>query len=628
MADDDDDSDEKSSMSSSMSTAGGGKGKAGGGGSGFGLCLCLVGVLGICGALAVAAFLLLDDGGGSNKTANASEASSAAASKASSHAASAASVTAASAPLVEEGTEDAPRLDAYGRFAQEEDKPLKVAAVARQRQHQKSSRRRSRVRWANGAVARQSGRDQGTERASETRAKLAAATRRSTRRFTRDISLATNGVRLHRNRQHPVNAPSAGAAVHRSASLRTDSDKRRSVASSHKVSVASADSQKEATVTKHAVARKNATRRAGTADGNGTTTDRLNEKAATASSDKVAVVLAGSRAKELARTSAPTSEDTTRSASASDANRSTTGSSEVSRAIVRSDEVSSISYGNRADSSASSRVATGEDTPRNAGTPDANRSMKGSPKASHAVVRSDEVSSISAGSRVNVPERTRVVTSEDTTRNTGASDAKRSITGSSNASRALIRSNKVLLITPGGHANSSARTLVATSRHTARNAGTRDANRSITGSSKASRVVARSDEVLAISAASRVKASSKTRIVTSDKVIWNGDKAAANRRTAGTSKLSSAVVKPDEVLVISYDSRPNKPARARENAKLSAGTADTNRSATGGLKEKASHGSFGGTSISAANDNGSAVRTENEFSRGGAPASLSVLHAQ
>ncbi|XP_075534011.1 uncharacterized protein LOC142567719 [Dermacentor variabilis] len=378
MADDDDDSDEKSSMST-MSTTGGGKGKAAGGGSGLGLCLCLVGVLGVCGALAVAAFLLLDEGGGANKTGNASEASSAAASAASSAAASAATPTKAAVPH-EEGrgaTEDAPRLDAYGRFAQEEDKPLKVAVVARQRQHRKSSWRRSRVRLANGAVARQSGRDQGTERASETRTKHAAATRRSTRRFTRDISLATNGVRLHRNRQHPANAPSAGAAAHRSASLKTDSDKRRSVATSHKVSVASADSQKEATVTRRAVTRKNATRRAGKADGNGNTTDRLNEKAAMASSDKVAVVFAGSRAKELTRTRAPASEDTTRSASTSNANRSTTGSSEASRAIVRSDEVSSISYGNRADSSASSRVATGENTPRNAGTPDANRSATG-----------------------------------------------------------------------------------------------------------------------------------------------------------------------------------------------------------------------------------------------------------
>ncbi|KAL1429145.1 hypothetical protein MTO96_016590 [Rhipicephalus appendiculatus] len=81
MSDDDDDDsgdDDKStaSSSSSMSTAStGGKGQAAkGGGSGLGLCLCLLGVLGLCAAGAVAAFLLLDEGGAGNKTDNATEA--------------------------------------------------------------------------------------------------------------------------------------------------------------------------------------------------------------------------------------------------------------------------------------------------------------------------------------------------------------------------------------------------------------------------------------------------------------------------------------------------------------------------------------------------------------------------
>ncbi|XP_049511902.1 uncharacterized protein LOC125940168 [Dermacentor silvarum] len=525
--DDDDDSDEKSSMST-MSTAGG-KGKkaaAGGGGSGLGLCLCLVGVLGVCAAGAVAAFLLLDDGGGANKTDNASEAASAAASGATSAASAPVSSTTVAKPEGARGaTEDAPQLDAYGRFAQEEDKPLKTAVVSRQREHRKSSRRRSRVRLANGAVVRQSSQHQGTERTSGKRAKRTAATRRSTRRSAREARLlASNGVRLHRKRQHPANAPSAGAAAHRIANLRADTDKRRSVASSHEVSVTSAGSRRNASGTTRALTSKNATRRAVTAGANRNTTDRSKEKAsaAAAGSHEVSVISAGSRVNELARTRVPASQDTTRSAS----------------------------------------------------TPDANRRIAGSSKASRAAVKSDEVSANTAGSRVNASERIPVATSEDTKRNAGAPDANQSMTGSSKASRAVVRSDKVSDITSGGHVSSSAR----------------------------------------------------TRVATSENVMWSADTAVANRRTTGTSKASAAVVKSDEVPAISYSSRVNASARTRdvprENAKLSAGTADASA-----LKEKASHRSLGGTSISAASGDGRAVRTENEFSRGGAPASLSV-HAQ
>ncbi|KAL1429146.1 hypothetical protein MTO96_016590 [Rhipicephalus appendiculatus] len=227
MSDDDDDDsgdDDKStaSSSSSMSTAStGGKGQAAkGGGSGLGLCLCLLGVLGLCAAGAVAAFLLLDEGGAGNKTDNATEAAT---------------------------QEDAPQLDAYGRFAQQQDKPLKAAVVARQRVRRNTTRRHSRVKAANGAVEKQSNHDQ----VSETHSKLTAAARH----FPGDSRRASHKVKSvvkPRGRY-----PAAGEAGLRASAVRRISDE---------ASQASGGSLANETARKRVVGRNSATRTAYTAN--------------------------------------------------------------------------------------------------------------------------------------------------------------------------------------------------------------------------------------------------------------------------------------------------------------------------------------------------------------------------
>ncbi|KAL3254615.1 hypothetical protein MRX96_054144 [Rhipicephalus microplus] len=59
--------------------------------------------------------------------------------------------------------EDAPQLDAYGRFVQEQDKPLEAAVMSKQRARRNTTRRHSRVRVASSALEKQSNRDRNSE---------------------------------------------------------------------------------------------------------------------------------------------------------------------------------------------------------------------------------------------------------------------------------------------------------------------------------------------------------------------------------------------------------------------------------------------------------------------------------
>lgn len=256
MSDDDDDSDDddkSTAQSSSVSTASTTKtGKAAaGGGSGLGLCLCLLGVLGVCAAGAVAAFMLLDEGGGANKTDNASEA----ASGPSEHSAASAASTPPSVPTTSKkaggrADEDAPRLDAYGRFAQQEDNPLKAAVVASQRVHRKSTRRRSRVRMAH--EEKQSDRNQ----VSQTKKRAAGATRHATGHKRRASHAVKSVVKPHG--RHPTNASSPGEAEHRGTTLRTNAVESSTEAISGEVSLASGGSLTNRT-RRRVFARNNAT---------------------------------------------------------------------------------------------------------------------------------------------------------------------------------------------------------------------------------------------------------------------------------------------------------------------------------------------------------------------------------
>lgn len=148
MASEDDESegDDDQSSASTISTPK----KGGGGGSNLFLGLCVVGVLGVCGAAAAVAFILLGDSGGSkNATENATEEGSTAASAAAGGVSIVAPLTAL--PNHTALDEDAPRLDAFGRFANDdgaattpEDTPaVKVAVVARQRLNRKTARVKS-----------------------------------------------------------------------------------------------------------------------------------------------------------------------------------------------------------------------------------------------------------------------------------------------------------------------------------------------------------------------------------------------------------------------------------------------------------------------------------------------------
>ncbi|XP_077529652.1 uncharacterized protein LOC144142121 isoform X2 [Haemaphysalis longicornis] len=151
MASEEDESEAEDDVSTA-STLSAPKKAAAGGGSSLCLCLCVVGVLGVCGAAAAVAFVLLGDSGAKNTTANATEEGSTAASAA----AGGVSVL-GPVPVGPNSTdstaldEDAPRLDAFGRFANDdgaattpEDTPaVKVAVVARQRLNRKTARVKS-----------------------------------------------------------------------------------------------------------------------------------------------------------------------------------------------------------------------------------------------------------------------------------------------------------------------------------------------------------------------------------------------------------------------------------------------------------------------------------------------------
>lgn len=251
MSDDDDDSgDDKSTASSSsaMSTAStsGGKGKAAAGGSsGLGLCLCLLGVLGVCAAGAVAAFVLLDEGGAGNRTDNATEAPGGLATTAHGDATGGTATKGTptdhlpTAPQRRAG-EDAPQLDAYGRFVQEQDKPLEAAVMSKQRARRNTTRRHSRVRVASSALEKQSNRD----RNSETHSKHKAVSHHSTG-DSRRVSHEVKSVVKHQKRP-----PATKKAGLRAGTVRRVSDE---------VSPASSASFANRTATKRVVVKNSVT---------------------------------------------------------------------------------------------------------------------------------------------------------------------------------------------------------------------------------------------------------------------------------------------------------------------------------------------------------------------------------
>lgn len=156
--DEDDSGEDDASSASTISTPK--KAGGGGGGSSLCLCLCVVGVLGVCGAAAAVAFILLGDAGAKNSTDNATEgaASTAAASAASGGASLPMPGGAPPAnPAANQTNKDEPKLDAYGRFATDDDADttqenpnvLKEAVGSRQRLNRKTARVRAAKRLPN-----------------------------------------------------------------------------------------------------------------------------------------------------------------------------------------------------------------------------------------------------------------------------------------------------------------------------------------------------------------------------------------------------------------------------------------------------------------------------------------------